>query len=173
YLMLYNSNFYFIFSKQKQIISNRFDANQLLNSLKISHQQKLLLYLNLQLGLRSISVIIESNRSVIGFRSVNLIEFTDISVSVNYRSVSVIRFRFRFFDLPNRFTDYIIKTFCRLSRQRMMMESQNYRHSNRLDAMSRMVVVQPFTTTGCRDNWQNVYKIADSLTFCRLSRQRM
>jgi len=41
------------------------------------------------LGLRSISVIIESNRSVIGFRSVNLIEFTDISVSVNYRSVSV------------------------------------------------------------------------------------
>jgi len=48
YLMLYNSNFYFIFSKQKQIISNRFDANQLLNSLKISHQQKLLLYLNLQ-----------------------------------------------------------------------------------------------------------------------------
>ena len=32
---------------------------------------------------------IESNRSVIGFRSVNLIEFTDISVSVNYRSVSV------------------------------------------------------------------------------------
>src|SRR2546421_12306898 len=48
YLMLYNSNFYFIFSKQKQIISNRFNANQLLNSLKISHQQKLLLYLNLQ-----------------------------------------------------------------------------------------------------------------------------
>ena len=41
------------------------------------------------IGLRSISVIIESNRSVIGFRSVNLIEFTDISVSVNYRSVSV------------------------------------------------------------------------------------
>src|SRR5437763_14838406 len=32
YLMLYNLNFYFIFSKQKQIISNRFDANQLLNS---------------------------------------------------------------------------------------------------------------------------------------------
>ena len=48
YLMLYNSNFYFIFSKQKQIISNRFNTNQLLNSLKISHQQKLLLYLNLQ-----------------------------------------------------------------------------------------------------------------------------
>src|SRR2546430_1656452 len=44
YLMLYNLNFYFIFFKQKQIISNRFDANQLLNSLKISHQQKLLLY---------------------------------------------------------------------------------------------------------------------------------
>jgi len=41
------------------------------------------------IGLRSISVIIESNRSVISFRSVNLIEFTDISVSVNYRSVSV------------------------------------------------------------------------------------
>ena len=48
YLMLYNLNFYFIFSKQKQIISNSFDANQLLNSLKINHQQKLLLYLNLQ-----------------------------------------------------------------------------------------------------------------------------
>ena len=48
YLILYNSNFYFIFSKQKQIIFNRFDANQLLNSLKISYQQKLLLYLNLQ-----------------------------------------------------------------------------------------------------------------------------
>src|SRR2546421_6666142 len=44
---------------------------------------------HLMLGLRSISVIIESNRSVISFRSVNLIEFTNISVSVNYRSVSV------------------------------------------------------------------------------------
>src|SRR6266496_1318972 len=41
------------------------------------------------LGLRSISVIIESNRSVISFWSVNLIEFTNISVLVNYRSVSV------------------------------------------------------------------------------------
>src|SRR5204863_7698013 len=58
YLMLYNSNFYFIFSKQKQIISNRFDANQLLNSLKISHQQKLLLYLNLQQNVLDIHTFI-------------------------------------------------------------------------------------------------------------------
>src|SRR5205823_3311470 len=45
--------------------------------------------LSFYIGLRSISVIIESNRSVISFRSVNLIEFTNISVLVNYRSVSV------------------------------------------------------------------------------------
>ena len=32
----------------------------------------------IQLGFRSILVIIESNRSVISFRLVNLIEFTDI-----------------------------------------------------------------------------------------------
>src|SRR6185295_17609012 len=29
---------------------------------------------------------------------------------------------------------------------------------------------RPSSTTGCRDNRQNVYKIVNSLTFCRLSR---
>ena len=96
------------------------------------------------LGFRSISVIIESNRSVIGFQSVNLIEFTDISVSVNYRSVSVNSVRFQFFYLPNRFTDYIIKMFYRLSRHPVVVEGWNHYHSNRLDATSRMVVVSSF-----------------------------
>src|SRR5213082_513034 len=54
--------------------------------LRLTHQMHRQL---LQIELQSISVIIKSNRSVISFRSVNLIEFTDISVSVNYRSVSV------------------------------------------------------------------------------------
>ena len=51
-------------------------------------------------------------------------------------------------------------TFCRLSRQRMMVEGHDYRHSNHLDATNRMVVVRPSITTGCRDNRQNVNKAA-------------
>src|SRR5207244_1484591 len=45
---------------------------------------------------------------------------------------------------PNRFTDYIIKMFYRLSRHPVMVEGRNYHHSNRLDATSRMVVVSSF-----------------------------
>src|SRR6059058_4732094 len=78
------------------------------------------------------------------FWSVNLIEFTDISVSVNYRSVSVNSVSVSVFDLPNRFTDYIIKTFCRLSQHPVVVEGRDYYHSNRLDATSRMVVVSLF-----------------------------
>src|SRR5206468_2000581 len=76
------------------------------------------------LRLRSISVIIELNRSVIGFQSVNLIEFTDISVLVNYRSVLVNSVSVSVFDLPNRFTDYIIKTFCQLSQHPVVVKDE-------------------------------------------------
>src|SRR5947207_7760795 len=64
-------------------------ADKLKTYLLYSDANNLYGWAMIQLGLRSISVIIESNRSVISFRSVNLIEFTDISVLVNYRSVSV------------------------------------------------------------------------------------
>src|SRR5436190_21984561 len=106
--------------------------------------KKMILKANIAVGLRSISVIIESNRSVIGFRSVNLIEFTDISVSVNYRSVSVNSVLVSVFDLPNRFTDYIIKTVYRSSQHPVVVEGRDYYHSNRLDATSRIVVVLSF-----------------------------
>ena len=106
--------------------------------LQLSHD------LLVRLGLRSISVIIESNQSVIGFRSVNLIEFTDISVSVNYRSVSVNSVSVSVFDLPNRFIDYIIKTFCRLSQHPVVIEGQNHRYSTRRIETVRMAVVLSF-----------------------------
>src|SRR5205085_2754513 len=101
----------------------------------------ILINLLLKLGLRSISVIIESNRSVISFRSINLIEFTDISVSVNYRSVSVNSVSVSVF----RFTEPIYRLYnCRLSQHPAVVEGQDYRHSNRLDATSRIVVVLSF-----------------------------
>src|SRR5438270_463772 len=61
-------------------------------------------------------------------------------------------------------------TFCRLSRHPVVVEGRNYYHPNRLDTTSRMMVVSSFYHHFYRDNQQNVYKIAASLTFCRLSR---